>query len=433
MGIGRNEVFGATDFTLFARDSGFYCTGNLVEDEEDEDGYDIVLHARSMASNMEKSIDEVVSSLPDVHQLAPAARRSFLDAFLAFKRGRGRYDFVDMIEMYVAQGEPLPVDALIVDEAQDLSALQWRAVDRMARDCKEVFYAGDDDQAIYGFIGADQYGFLDRYADEEIVLERSYRCPVGVGVEADKIIRAVKRRRDKVVRWEDKQGGIDYWALPATDLPWEMWAESGKTIMVLVRHKKQIKELQEVLEQSGVPYTVRGYSTATSDLGACVKTYFALRDGNAVSWQDANKLLLHLGMKDAGYRIRDLARGEAMSVVKADLPEVDFLCADWPRYLGSSKRHQIELDALRIALNKGGMEIIGRVPAIDVSTYHGSKGREADIVVCLTDCFRAVWEEQEINPDGEIRLCYVGLTRAKEQAIIVSPQSSMYLRPLIDR
>jgi len=41
-------------------------------------------------------------------------------------------------------------------------------------------------------------------------------------------------------------------------------------------------------------------------------------------------------------------------------------------------------------------------------------------VICLTDCSKAVWDEQGRNPDGEIRLFYVGLTRTRNECIILS-------------
>ena len=43
----------------------------------------------------------------------------------------------------------------MVDEAQDLTPLQWDMVVKIAKGVDRVYIAGDDDQAIYEWNGAD--------------------------------------------------------------------------------------------------------------------------------------------------------------------------------------------------------------------------------------------------------------------------------------
>jgi superfamily I DNA/RNA helicase len=57
---------------------------------------------------------------------------------------------------------------------------------------------------------------------------------------------------------------------------------------------------------------------------------------------------------------------------------------------------------------------------IHLSTIHGAKGAEADVVILLSDCSAATYEG--ITRDSEHRVWYVGITRAKKQLIIVDPQ-----------
>ena len=49
---------------------------------------------------------------------------------------------------------------VVLDEAQDLSPLQWQMIDKMLSfpQVEEVTIAGDDDQAIYEWAGADPHG-----------------------------------------------------------------------------------------------------------------------------------------------------------------------------------------------------------------------------------------------------------------------------------
>jgi hypothetical protein len=71
---------------------------------------------------------------------------AFARAYAKFKGARGLIDYTDMLETFVKQRSTPRVDALIVDEAQDLSHAQWAAVEVVAAAAKVVHVAGDDDQ-----------------------------------------------------------------------------------------------------------------------------------------------------------------------------------------------------------------------------------------------------------------------------------------------
>ena len=63
-------------------------------------------------------------------------------------------------------------------------------------------------------------------------------------------------------------------------------------------------------------------------------------------------------------------------------------------------------------------------PRIKISTIHGAKGSEADNVVVLTDIGQKSWLQMQKDPDDEIRVFYVALTRVKENLHIVQPTTS---------
>ena len=72
------------------------------------------------------------------------------DTFTKYKKMKNKLDFIDMIEKFIEEGTSPKFDVLIIDEAQDLVPLQWKMVKEvLVPNSKEVFYAGDDDQAIY--------------------------------------------------------------------------------------------------------------------------------------------------------------------------------------------------------------------------------------------------------------------------------------------
>ena len=61
-----------------------------------------------------------------------------------------------------------------------------------------------------------------------------------------------------------------------------------------------------------------------------------------------------------------------------------------------------------------------KVANVQLSTIHGSKGAEADVVIILKDVSPATYEH--ITSDAEHRVWYVGVTRAKKQLILVESQ-----------
>lgn len=72
-----------------------------------------------------------------------------------FKRDRLLLDYTDMLQMFLRRGRAPSLDVMFVDEAQDLSPLQWAVVRKLCENAERIYIAGDDDQAIYRWAGAD--------------------------------------------------------------------------------------------------------------------------------------------------------------------------------------------------------------------------------------------------------------------------------------
>ena len=110
-------------------------------------------------------------------------------------------------------------DVVFIDEAQDLSPIQWKMVDILKKNSKHVILAGDDDQAIYGWAGADVKRFQQEPA-KEIVLPQSYRVPKLVQHIADNILNRIPDERRIKKEWEarDEDGSI-YFGTSIEDVP----------------------------------------------------------------------------------------------------------------------------------------------------------------------------------------------------------------------
>ena len=60
-------------------------------------------------------------------------------------------------------------DVVFIDEAQDLSPLQWKLYDVLKTKAKDIYLAGDDDQAIFAWAGADVKRFIEEPAKEKVL------------------------------------------------------------------------------------------------------------------------------------------------------------------------------------------------------------------------------------------------------------------------
>src|SRR5690606_371122 len=67
---------------------------------------------------------------------------------IEFKRAKGLHDSTDMLVEFARSEWNGGIEKLFVDEAQDLSRLQWMVVEKLASKASKVVIAGDDDQAI---------------------------------------------------------------------------------------------------------------------------------------------------------------------------------------------------------------------------------------------------------------------------------------------
>ena len=113
-------------------------------------------------------------------------------AYTARKRARYLLDFDDLLLLWqAALADPVagPVlrgmfDAVLVDEYQDVNAVQASIVRLLQPDGKQLTCVGDDAQAIYGFRGADPAHLRQLVADypglDIVRLDRNYRSRQGI-------------------------------------------------------------------------------------------------------------------------------------------------------------------------------------------------------------------------------------------------------------
>ena len=100
-----------------------------------------------------------------------------------------------MIQKFLDKDVTPNFDVIFVDEAQDLSLIQWAMINKIEKDTGcDVWVAGDDDQAIFGWAGADVDSFIN-YDAKEIPLTKSERVPSIIQEIALNVINRIQENR----------------------------------------------------------------------------------------------------------------------------------------------------------------------------------------------------------------------------------------------
>ena len=326
-----------------------------------------------------------------------------------YKKEKGMYDFPDMLEQFSGN---LPVDIFIVDEAQDLSRLQWRMVEQASANATRLYIAGDDDQCIFNFSGAAIENFLNHPIDEDIVLPQSYRVPAAIGKLSESIIRNIKVRKNKEWLPRDVPGKI-FLNEPMESLP----VEKGEWL-ILTRNVKFLIDIEEMLQNKGLLFRrTRGrLRSIDPDDAAIIHNWQKLKKGERISSLQATALVRKIEPK------AKRLLGDALTMEK--LPIADYLKKqEWYEVFSKGMKPEY-VEYIRSCLRNG--QKLNDTPRITVSTIHKVKGGECDNVAILPDMAYSTY--QEINTDEEQRVWYVGVTRAKENLYLLEPLTDLFYR-----
>lgn len=408
-------------YKQFYEEAGIKITQDDFEDEFDkrENDFNIALRAYHLSLTMMKPAIEVIRTLPDHPNLQLGRYKHFVEKYTEFKKKNHLFDFMDMLTSYNAEGEPLPIDVGILDEGQDLSPLQWACYEKMVANADRQYMAGDDDQAIYTFLGASEYGFLEHPCDEEEILTQSYRVPLIIGRAADKIIGRIGHRKEKEVRWKDADGRVTVVNRDAYDINWKQLTSENESIMVLTRHRKGAEKFSDDLKMIGVAHSLNGETLNTWPEARILHSLFALRDGKSITPNAAIALAGALDLPTKQYR--EMGRRERVT----EIAGASLKSLDWMAQFSTSRRARFRYQSLLKLIKQSGYEALVENPKIAVSTMHASKGRESDLVLIVPDCTNVVKRNGETPT--EIRLSYVSLTRAKKEAMICLPRTDTYI------
>jgi superfamily I DNA/RNA helicase len=340
--------------------------------------------------------------------------------YASYKQETGKFDFTDMIKLMVEQGRGPSLDVLIVDEAQDLTPLQWEQVKVLRSNAKRIWYAGDDDQAIFRYTGVDVRHMLG-ICDNVRVLNQSYRVPMSVHTLSAQLASRISRRQPKEWRSTDHEGSINYhMGVHEIDMSEGSWTVMSRTMANLNR-------LGEQLEGAGILYKKNGRLSFDEDNLKAMHLWEDLQNGEFISPAEASKLYECLPKRGEAARVK---YGMAKTLQECDplkplthkaLVDEHGLLAD----IGMPAEDLLKLSSdekqyLKAIKRRGG---ITTDPAIKLSTIHRMKGGEDQNIVLMTDMGYMPHKTLQETPDDEHRVFYTAVTRTKENLHIVDAES----------
>jgi superfamily I DNA/RNA helicase len=322
----------------------------------------------------------------------------------------------------VAKGEgTIPkYDVVIIDEAQDLTTLQWRVMERICATHPHTVYAvGDDDQSVFQYMGADVEYFLNWPCTSVQVLDRTYRLPQNFLDYSLRVVERIHHRQPKKIRTEVGHSGIINSGYVTSHLPFYRYP----TELYLVRNLYMLKKIQEHLALFGYPYTGKHSPWMRRDVQS-IGTLLAWKDHtlDRAGWRRLKYYMPTELVKKLETQYPAIVERNSDSVLPAlsKLFKPGFFedhYNQWWRRFYPAMPNDLRLMVMK-GFNMYKPELCLN-PTLELSTIHGAKGKEADCVYVCSGVTDKIKRKIDYD-DTEHRVFYVGVTRAKKELFLLS-------------
>ena len=310
-----------------------------------------------------------------------------------YKNAHNLIDFTDMIQQFLDKGDTPKFKVIFVDEAQDLSLIQWSMIKKIEEDTNcDVWIAGDDDQAIFGWAGADVDSFI-KWKAREILLDKSERVPQLIQRKAlDVISRIYLNRLPKDYLPKNELGNIyERFNINGIDMSTGDW-------LILARTNSLLKTLPAYLKRKGF--------------------FFQTNQGNSMG-KSLYEDILNWKKIQNDESVPEIQHQRIVENIKSKKIDINL---DW--YEAFNNVSVSKRDYMRAMLDNG--EEILKEPRIKVSTIHGAKGGEAhNVVLYLNQTANTIKgaKKSQDKQDEEFRVWYVGITRTIENLFLIKSKN----------
>lgn len=400
LNLKADQMFGKLDQRKFNKEYGYNVnrcevnTGKVLPTRDTQylDFYDL---ERSGALTSKQLAEADIESAY-YHQL--------VQKYEEYKSSQCLVDFFDCLIKYAQDGDSLPVKVVMIDEAQDITALQWKVIEVAFAKAEKVIIAGDENQSIYSYSGA-RPDFLIKLANTYPVehLSVSYRIPQSVYRLAKAITDFIGEKTNKPFnpRIENEEGRIlqlnsldrirNFIEEPQDDKEHTAW-------YILARNNCFLDRIKTTLEQNLIPYWTADGFFMGGEIMRRLTDYEGFRLDGYKNAQKKEQFQRKFGIEDFSEHFTETN-----------------LFTEGRKWVYASYIEKYGLEKLK--------EMCKWNPQILVSTIHHVKGSEADNVAIMLDATRRTKGNVYNDVDEELRILYVGVTRAKKNLYLIDSQN----------
>lgn len=360
---------------------------------------------------------------------------------------------------------------ILVDEYQDTNATQYLLTKKLAQKHQNITAVGDASQAIYGWRGADYHNLVNFTKDfkqvQTVNLEQNYRSTQIILNAANAVISknsshpilklfTTKTGKDKIKLYlaDNQIDEADYLSAKIK-FAQNIMGIPLRNIAVLYRMNAQSRVIEESFLRHGIPYVLIGGTKfydrkEIKDILALVR--YAIDNQDKVSQDRLKKALGKRRMETLNQFLTSFPMEELNSsqILESLVKNSGYLDKLDPKDEEDRKRienikelksvsveHQNILDFLEnvalvqqeYSLSEKNQKKDSR-DGVKLMTLHSSKGLEFDMVFLvgfeegILPHSRSILEGDDV--EEERRLCYVGLTRAKDYLYITLAQKRLF-------
>ncbi len=419
LGLGESNMLTRADFTNLGNELGIIFDGNTAKSNSDGvllqsfNKGNQYLELIGRANMREVSLDQEYNDNGD-YQLSYSFLNKVDKVYKAYKKEYEKYDFTDMIQYFVKQGSAPLLDVLIVDEAQDLTKLQWSMVNVLKQSASRIYYAGDDDQAIHVWNGVDVKNFM-RSCENIRILDQSYRVPRSVHEIANRLVNRIEVRQAKSWKPTEREGSVDY------HMNWYDVDIDKGSWTIMARTNNIVNKIEVNLRDNGYLYERFGKISLENEFIQFMNMWEELKRDKSLPLETIKQFYSYVPKQGKNQVVK---RGSAKTLEYLDPQSslcYDELVANHGLVAPKSMRGEDVVNMseddqrYKAAILRRGEDLEN--PRIKLSTIHQMKGGEDDNIILMSEsCHPAVNAK---NQDDEHRVFYTGVTRAKHNLHII--------------
>ena len=408
------------------------------------------MHGSSIINLINLAKNRMIGLEKQYHDICPPYPYPYLKRVCAtyetYKKENNFFDHADSIIKFNYLKDTPILKALLIDEAQDLNHLQCEMTTLMEKTAEHTWYAGDDDQAIYKWSGANPYFFI-KLTGNVVKLTESYRVPRTIAKLAKEILPRIKTRRNKDWCSKAEEGSVHrhmyFSTLPIIEELEKDKKTDQKTTCwyILSRNGYQLDPVKSYLKSEAV-----WYGNATREQGGfapavekekinAIYNWEGLKKGKKLNFEEVKHLYgyLHSLSSKSSPEDNGITRGyknwntfDQNDTEKTynydELVEKHGLKVNikYSWYDVLKKFTDIEIEYIRACRRRG--EKLMQKPRVILSTIHSIKGGEANHVALFTEINQIQNDSIMRGEDDEHRVFYVAVTRAKKSLHILESE-----------